>query len=93
MTVDQRLLTAGTIVAAPLVGLAFAASRSEGALKRAGKSGVASGLVGAFGLSLFWASDSPYREKIDAATAGVLFGGGVGAALGVVGSFARDALS
>jgi hypothetical protein len=92
MTLDQRLLTTSTIVAAPLVGLAFAAGKTEGALKRAGKTGVVSGLVGAFGFSLYWAEDSSYSEKIDAAIGGAAVGGGLGVVLGVVGSLARDAL-
>jgi len=92
MNSDQRILAVASTIAAPVIGLAFAAARNEGAFRRSGKVGLVGGLLGSLGFASFWAAESSYRERPEAALSGCVFGGAIGLSAGVLGSLAREAL-
>ena len=88
---ERDALSLGALVA-PILGLTIAAQRSNGSLRRAGKHGLISGLVGAFGLGSLGLIASKESEQLEATAEGVAIGAiGLGA-LGSVLSLAWEGL-
>lgn len=90
---QRNMLTVGTLLA-PVAGLVYLATYSEGAVVRSGWRGLVMGLSGSCvgGVVGFFAADNDYDE-LPAVLAFSAMGGVVAAAAGVVGSFAYEAMA
>lgn len=90
---SQEDIVFWTTLTSPIVGLAFLASKSDGAIRRAGKAGLVTGLVGSTGVGVFaWLRAKTEREEFRNLMEGSAFGAIAGGFGGAIASFAYDAI-